>query len=51
MWLSIIWLCLAFVLLHDHHPVTSLGVFNIFLIHRLLEQKYCRRKRNNENRK
>jgi len=42
MMLSWIWLWVALLLLHDHHPVTSLGFFNLFLIHRLLEQKYCK---------
>jgi hypothetical protein len=45
MYLSTIWLALAFILLHDKHPLTSLGVFNIFLIHRLLEQKYCKKRK------
>jgi hypothetical protein len=45
MYLSVIWLALAFVLLHDHHPLTSLGVFNIFLIHRLWEIKKYKKPR------
>jgi hypothetical protein len=45
MYLSVIWLALAFVLLHDHHPITSLGVFNIFLIHRILEVKYSKKRK------
>jgi hypothetical protein len=45
MYLSVLWLALAFVLLYNHHPITSLGIFNIFLIHRLLEQKYSKKRK------
>jgi hypothetical protein len=36
---AIVLLFVAFLLLHDHHPLTSLGVFNIFLLYLLWVKK------------
>jgi hypothetical protein len=47
MWLSYVWLALIVCLLTDHprHPFTAFVVFEIFLIHRLLEIFHCKKKR------
>lgn len=45
MWLSTVWFCLALVLLLNGHWIAAMGVFDIGLVHKLIEIEYCRPKK------